>query len=142
MLSGGQVAVLIVAVFFAILMAFLAAILIYLASVLRQTSRLVETMSHETLPLLEEAAATIAAANAQLGRVDQVTTNVQNLAANASTVMELTAATLAGPMVRVAAFGHGVRRALSPTRRPDLERRIRAEVRAQRSGRTLRHRGA
>jgi predicted PurR-regulated permease PerM len=142
MLSGGQVAVLIVAVFFAILMAFLAAILIYLVSVLRQTSKLVETMSQQTLPLLEEAAATIAATNAELARVDQVTTSVQNLAANASTVMELTAATVAGPMVRVAAFGHGVRRVLSPARRPDLERRIRAEVRAQRSGRTLRHRGA
>jgi hypothetical protein len=141
MLSGGQVAVVIVAVFWAILMAFLAAILIYLASVLRQTSRLVETMTRETVPLLEEAAATIAATQAQLGRVDEVTTDVRNLAANASALTELTAATVARPMVRVAAFGYGVRRALSPARRLDLERRVRAEVRAQRSGRTLRHRG-
>jgi predicted PurR-regulated permease PerM len=141
MLSGGQVAVLIVAVFFAILMAFLAALLIYLASVLRQTSQLVEAMSRETVPLLEEAAATIAATQVQLGRVDGVTTDVQNLAANASALAELTAATVARPMVRVAAFGYGVRRALSPGRRHDLERRVRAEVRAQRSGRTLRHRG-
>ncbi len=141
MLSGGQVALVIMAVFWAILMAFLAAILIYLASVLRQTARLVETMSRETVPLLEEAAATIAATNAQLGRVDQVTTTMQNVAANASAVVDVTAATVAGPMVRVAAFGYGVRRALSPARRQELERRVRAEVRAQRSGRTLRHRG-
>jgi uncharacterized protein YoxC len=141
MLSGGQVAVLIVAVFFAILMALLAAFLIYLGSVLRETSRLVETMSRETVPLLEEAAATIAATQAQLGRVDEVTTSVHNLAANASALAELTAATVARPMVRVAALSYGVRRALSPARRHDIERRIRAEVRAQQSGRTLHHRG-
>ncbi|HLR95960.1 MAG TPA: hypothetical protein VK053_15680, partial [Jiangellaceae bacterium] len=54
--------------------------------------------------------------NAQLQKVDVITTNAKTVTENAAAVSSLLAATLGGPLVRVAAFSYGVRRALSNRR--------------------------
>lgn len=143
MLSGGEVAGLIVAVFWAILVCFLAYVLIKVGQVLKETAKLVSGVTDQTVPLLGEVTTTVVTTNAQLARVDTITSNMQSITTNASGLASLFAATLGGPVVKTAAFTYGVRRALSNRRRGDVAKRVKAEMRAeQRAGRSRRRGGA
>ncbi len=141
-MSGGEVAGLIVAVFWAILVCFLGYVLVKLGQVLREATRLVAGVSEQTVPLLGEVTATVTTTNAQLAKVDAITTNVQTITTNATALSSTFAATLGGPLVKVAAFSYGVRRAIGKSERTEVERRVRAELRAaSRRGRAARRRG-
>jgi hypothetical protein len=110
--SGGELAGLILAVFWAILVSFLALALVRLAQTLRRTTELVAGLTDQALPLLGEAADALRAAQGQLERVDSITSDVAEVTANASALSSTVAATFGGPLVKVAAFGYGVRRAV------------------------------
>ena len=135
MVSFGGVVALIFAVLFAVLVAFMILVLVKLSQVLNETTRLVGSMTDETVPLLQEATTSLVHVNTNLERVDAITTNVQTVTTNASALSSVFAATLGGPMVRVAAFSYGVRRALRSRQRIDIERAVRHEMRAQRRAR-------
>lgn len=111
-MSGGEVAGLIVAVFWAILVSFLAVVLVRLAQALRQATRLVADITEQAVPLLGEASAAVRSAHTQLDRVDTITSDVAEVTANASALSTTVASTFGGPLVKVAAFGYGVRRAV------------------------------
>ncbi|MGP3969114.1 DUF948 domain-containing protein [Streptomyces sp. 6N223] len=119
-MSGGEVAGLLVAVFWAILVSFLAVALVRLAQALKAATALVNSVTEQAVPLLGEATATVRSAQGQLDRVETITADVEEAAANASALSSTVAATLGGPLVKVAAFGYGVRRALG---RRDAARR-------------------
>jgi hypothetical protein len=106
------VAGLIVAVFWAILVSFLAVVLVRLAQALRQATRLVADITEQAVPLLGEASAAVRSAHTQLDRVDTITSDVAEVTANASALSTTVASTFGGPLVKVAAFGYGVRRAV------------------------------
>ncbi|MEV6316848.1 DUF948 domain-containing protein [Streptomyces sp. NPDC051776] len=142
-MSGGEVAGILVAVFWAILVSFLAVVLVRLAQVLRATTRLVADVSEQAVPLLGEASATVRTAQSQLERVDAIATDVQEVTSNASALSSTVASTFGGPLVKVAAFGYGVRRALSrKDAQPPARRRTvivgRSVPRARRGGRGAR----
>ena len=118
-MSGAEVAGLIVAVFWAILVSFLAVVLVRLAQTLRQATALVADVTRQAVPLLGEATAAVRSAHAQLDRVETITADVQEVTANASALSSTVATTFGGPLVKVAAFGYGVRRAMG--RRPAAE---------------------
>ena len=136
MLTGGQVAGLIVAVFFAVLVLVLAFVLFKLSKVLVETQRLVSGITDKTLPLLGEVTGTVTHVNAELVRVDAITANVQSISGNVSALTSLFAATLGGPVIKVAAFSYGVRRAAGKRNEADLTKRVKADMKAQkRAGR-------
>jgi len=110
--SGGEVAGLLVAVFWAILVSFLAVVLVRLAQTLKQATRLVGEVTDRAVPLLAEATEAVRSAHTQLDRVDTITADVQEVTANASALSTTVASTFGGPLVKVAAFGYGVRRAV------------------------------
>jgi Bacterial protein of unknown function (DUF948) len=110
--SGGEVAGLLVAVFWAILVSFLAVVLVRLAQTLRAATELVAGVTEQAVPLLGEATAAVRSAHTQLDRVDTITLDVQEVTANASALSTTVASTFGGPLVKVAAFGYGVRRAM------------------------------
>jgi uncharacterized protein YoxC len=137
----GELAGLLVAVFWAVLVTLLAVVLVRLSKVLKEATVLVSAVTEQAVPLLVEAGAAVRSANEQLERVDEITANVQDAAANANALSSTVAATIGGPLVKVAAFSYGVRKAVSrrqagPTlpqqasEREELARLIRAEVRA------------
>ena len=111
-MTGGEVAGILVAVFWAILVSFLAVVLARLAQTLRATTRLVADVTEQAVPLLADASATVRSAQTQLDRVDAIASDVQEVTANASALSTTVASTYGGPLVKVAAFGYGVRRAL------------------------------
>lgn len=112
-MSGGEVAGLIVAVFWAILVSFLAVALVRLAQTLRRTTELVAGITEQALPLLGEASQALRSAHDQLDRVDTITSDVAEVTANASALSSTVASAFGGPLVKVAAFGYGVRRAVA-----------------------------
>lgn len=109
----GSVAGLIAALAFVLLVGALAYPLIKLGKVLEETRMTVRGLSDGTLPLLTEVTTTVATTNEQLVKVDAITNNVAQMSTNVSALTSLFAATLGSPVIRVAAFSYGVRRALS-----------------------------
>jgi uncharacterized protein YoxC len=110
--TGGEVAGILVAVFWAILVSFLAVVLVRLAQTLKATTRLVADVTEQAVPLLADASATVRSAQTQLDRVDAIATDVQEVTSNASALSTTVASTFGGPLVKVAAFGYGVRQAM------------------------------
>ncbi|MFB7946153.1 DUF948 domain-containing protein [Kitasatospora phosalacinea] len=141
-MSVGELAGLLVAVFWAVLVTLLAVVLVRLSRVLREATVLVAAVTEQAVPLLQDANAAVRSAHEQLERVDEITANVQDAAADAKALSSTVAATLGGPLVKVAAFSYGVRKAVARQRdgspavpqqageREELARMIRAEVRA------------
>ncbi|MET9960191.1 DUF948 domain-containing protein [Streptomyces sp. NPDC006326] len=114
-MSGGEVAGILVAVFWAILVSFLAVALVRLAQVLKATTKLVADVTEQAVPLLADASTTVRSARTQLDRVDAIASDVQEVTSNASALSSTVASTFGGPLVKVAAFGYGVRKALGRT---------------------------
>ncbi|MEV7617853.1 DUF948 domain-containing protein [Streptomyces sp. NPDC089799] len=114
-MSGGEVAGIIVAVFWAILVSFLALALVRLAQTLKAATKLVADVTEQAVPLLADASTTVRSARTQLDKVDAITSDVQEVTSNASALSSTVASTFGGPLVKVAAFGYGVRKALGRT---------------------------
>lgn len=113
-MTGGDIAGLIAAGIFAVLVGLLTIPLIKLGRVLDETSRSIRELTEHTTPLLDETAETIASTNAQLQRVDQITGNVADISGNVSALVALVAATVGGPLIKLAGFSAGVRAAFRP----------------------------
>ncbi|MEE6272202.1 DUF948 domain-containing protein [Georgenia wangjunii] len=112
----GDIAGIIAALAFVALVALLAVPLIKLGRVLDEARTSVRELTAHTLPVVDEAAATIASSNAQIAKVDAVTTAAAEVSQNVSAVTTLVSATIGAPLIKVASFSYAVRRLLSPGR--------------------------
>ena len=135
MLTGGQVAALIAAVFFALLMLALCYLVLKLSKTVEETQRLVAGITDKTVPLLGEVTTSVVSVNKELTRVDAITANVQSISGNVSALTSLFAATLGSPVIKVAAFSYGVRSAASRRNEKDVNKRVREELKASRKSR-------
>lgn len=133
MLTGGQLAGLIVAVFWAVLVSFLVIALLRLTRLVKEATKVVADIGAQAGPLLDDMAGTVARANEQLGRVDTVTRQVAGVSQNVSAVTTVMSSVVGGPLVKAAAFSYGVRKALGG--RPDDQPGGRSELPARQSGR-------
>lgn len=121
-MSAGDIAGLIAAAVFAVLVAFLAVPLLKLGRVFDETTTAIHEMSEGIAPLLDESATTIRETNKQLARVDTITSNVADVTGNVSALVALFAATVGGPLVKLAGFSAGVRAAFRAGK-PAIRRR-------------------
>lgn len=110
-MSGGDIAGLIAAGVFAVLVAFLAIPLLKLGRVFDETTLAIRDVSHNITPILEESTTTIQEANKQLARVDTITGHVADVTGNVSALVALFAATVGGPLIKLAGFSAAVRAA-------------------------------
>lgn len=110
-MSVGDIAGLIAAIAFVLLVGVLAVPLLKLGRVLDEARTSVKELTEHSVPILDEAASTVASANVQLTKVDTITTAAAQVSENVSALTSLFAATVGGPMVKVAAFSYAVRRA-------------------------------
>ena len=129
-MSVGEVAGLIAAAAFVLLVGLLAVPLLKLGGVLDETRHAIKGMSDETVPLINEVTTTVTTANAQLVRVDAITSNVAAATTNVSALTALLAATLGNPVIELAAFTYGVRSALEGREGKHSSRRVRDLERA------------
>jgi len=135
--SGGEVAGILVAVFWAILVSFLAVVLVRLAQTLKATTALVADVTEQAVPLLADASATLRSAQTQLDKVDAIASDVQEVTSNASALSTTVASTFGGPLVKVAAFGYGVRQAIGRRTAGESEPARKASRRTVIVGRTV-----
>ncbi|EMQ97636.1 DUF948 domain-containing protein [Paeniglutamicibacter gangotriensis] len=112
-MTGSDIAGLIAAGVFAVLVALLAIPIWKLGKVFDELRAAVKDVSDGTTPLLSEVTNTVATTNDQMLKVDGITTNVSDATANISALSSLTAATVGRPLIKVAAFSAGVRSVLA-----------------------------
>jgi hypothetical protein len=112
LMSGGDIAGLIAAGVFAVLVGLLAVPILKLGRVFDETSDAIRGVKEEVTPLLEEATVTVSETNKQLARVDSITSSVEEATGNVSALVALFAATVGGPLIKIAGFSAGVRAAL------------------------------
>ena len=115
----GEIAGLIAAIAFAILVILFAIPLLKLGRVLEEVRLAVRDIGHESVPILTEMQGTVRATNEELSRLSVVTEDLAKVSQHATVVSEnaanmatLFSATLGGPMVKTAAFTYGIRRAI------------------------------
>jgi uncharacterized protein YoxC len=122
-MSGGDIVGLVFAGGFLVLVLALAVPLFKIGRVFDETTRSIRDLTHTVTPLLEESTKTIQETNAQLARVDTITSNVADVTGNVSALVALVAATVGGPLVKLAGFSAGVRAALGSVRSGGARRR-------------------
>jgi uncharacterized protein YoxC len=112
-MTGGDIAGLIAAGVFAVLVILLAVPLMKLGKVFDETSAAIRELSSNVTPLIEEATTTISESNKQIVRLDTITSDIAETTGNVTALVSLVAASVGRPLIKIAAFSAGVRGALS-----------------------------
>jgi len=138
----GEIAALIAAGAFLLLVLVLAVPLLKLGKTVDQATRTLSQVADGLGPTLANVNTTIdgvnetlVGVNGQLVKVDTMTTHVQQVTTNAAAMTSLVASTLGGPLVKVAALTYGVRTALKARQQADLQRDVASRIKAERSAR-------
>lgn len=130
-MSAGEWAAVVAAGAFVLLVVVVAVPLLKLGRTLDETTLAIRKAHEGAGPLLDNAAATVNQVNSNLERVEGITTNAQAMTSNAAALTSLFAATLGGPVVKVAAFSYGVRKASKARRKSDADTRVNRRRRRQ-----------
>ena len=101
-MSGGDIAGLIAAGVFAILVALLALPIIRLTKVFDELIVTIRSLNQSTSPLIDEVTKTVVTTNEQLEKVDGITSNVSDASANVSALSSLVTSTVGQPLIKVA----------------------------------------
>ncbi|GGA57497.1 hypothetical protein GCM10011490_04100 [Pseudoclavibacter endophyticus] len=115
-MTGGDIAGLIAAGVFLVLTALLAVPLLKLGGVFDELRAGIRESVDALTPTLAETQVTVKETNKQLEKVDTITTNVADTTTNVSSLVALTAATLGGPLIKLAGFTAAVKAGLSSLR--------------------------
>jgi uncharacterized protein YoxC len=119
-MSGGEIAALIAAAAAVARVALLAVPILKLGRTVDELTETVRDVRREhvskTATTVDETNQLLHTTNAQLERVDAITSNAKTVTDNVAAMSSLFSATLGGPMVKTAAFTYGVRRALRERR--------------------------
>lgn len=116
-MTAGQIAALIAAGAFTLLVLLLAVPLLKLGRTLDEATIAIRKAHERSEPLLTNANATIGHVNTQLQRVDVITADARAVTGNVSVLTSLFTATLGGPLVKAAALSYGLSRAVRRRRR-------------------------
>jgi uncharacterized protein YoxC len=92
-----------------------------------------ETIEHVNIAL-GQTHTTLDGVNLQLARIDTITSHAAQVTANVSNLVTVVTSAAASPLAKVAAFGFGVRRAAARRRAAEEEQELRARMRAERRG--------
>jgi uncharacterized protein YoxC len=112
-MTGGDIAGLIAAGVFAVLVALLALPLVKLGRVFDETGTVIRELGENITPLLEEATTTISESNKSIARVDTITGDIAEVTGNVTALVSLFAASVGGPLIKIAAFSAAVRVGIS-----------------------------
>jgi hypothetical protein len=128
-MTAGDIAGLVVAIAGAIFLLSLTIPVLKLARILTAIED--DVVKGKIVPILGEAQTSVAHVNVNLENAESLTTNARDISTNAKALSGVFAATLGSPMVKVAAFSYGVRRAASKRDRSEVEREVKAARKAR-----------
>lgn len=101
-MSGGDIAGLIAALAFLLLVGILAVPLLKLGKVLDETRYSIHDVTKDVSPLLKEATDTLATANKELDKVDGVTSKLASIAENIASAVESVTSVISSPVAKLA----------------------------------------
>jgi uncharacterized protein DUF948 len=133
--SAGQIAALVAAGAFVLLVLLLAVPLIKLGRTLDEATIAIRKAVENSDPLFDGANTTFDHVNTQLERVDGITANARAVTGNVSAMTSLFTATLGGPLVKAAALSYGISRAVRARRKAAVEGPGRHSRKGRRGGR-------
>jgi uncharacterized protein YoxC len=129
-MSGGEIAALIAAIAFVLLVLLLAIPLLKLGRTLDETTLAVRQSHDGVGPLLAEAQKTMDSVNQQLVQVEEIAKNVNSMTTNVAAMTSIVSSTLGSPMIKAAAFTYGVRKTVNERRDKEAVRAARRKRRA------------
>ncbi len=128
-MSPGEIAGLIVAGGWAVLVIFLSYVLVKLGGTLKELTRVVGEVGDSTVPVLTEVTATVATTNITLSSVEEITTNVSSITRNAKALTAIATVGMGNPLIKAVSFSYGVRRAMGGKKQRELQKRVKDEMR-------------
>ena len=142
----GEVAALIAAGAFVMLVLILAVPILRLRHTVDAATRAINEVTDRTSPLLGDVDATVKGVNEALGqvhttldgvnlqleRLDSITGHAQTVTANVANLSTVVTSAASSPLVRAASLTYGVRKALANRRKADEEAEVRAKLKEQR----------
>jgi len=147
--NGGQIAALIAAGAFLMLVIVLAVPILRLRHTIDAATDTLRAVQVRTGPLLDnvhltvdnvntalsQAHVTLDGVNVQLAKVDTMTAHAASATANISNLVTVVSAAAANPLVKAAAFSFGLRRANAARRGAEEDREVRSTLKGQRKAR-------
>ena len=134
-MSGGEIAGLIAAGAFVLLVLLLAFPLLKLARTLDEATLAIRKTHEGAAPILADAQGTVTQINLQLEQVEGIARNVNSMTTNVAAMTNIVSSTLGSPLIKTAAFTYGVRKAVSDRRDADAVKDARRKRRASRKAR-------
>jgi uncharacterized protein YoxC len=145
-MDAGEIAGLIAAGAFLMLVIVLAVPILKLRHTVDAATRAINDLTDRTGPLLGNVNETVQnvntalgqvqvsldGVNVQLAKVDTITGHAQSISANIASLVAVVSAAAANPLVKVASFGYGLRKAASARRHAEDEREVRATLKQRR----------
>lgn len=145
-MHAGEVAGLIAAGAFLMLVIVLAVPILKLGRTVDAATRAINDLNDRTGPLLGNVNETVEnvntalgqvqvsldGVNLQLAKVDTMTEHAAHVTANVANLSTVVAAAAANPLIKVASFGYGLRKAASARRRADEDREVRTTIKQRR----------
>ena len=110
-LGGGEIALIVLSVFWGLLVAFLCYVLLKTADVLTSTRLTIDAMREETVPLLREVKGSVERTNGHLERLGGVLDSVGGIVGRIERLAGLVEHAAASPLVKLVSVGAGVRKA-------------------------------
>ena len=146
-MSGGEIAALIAAAAFLLLVGVLAVPILRLRHTIDAATRSLNDVVDRATPAIGKLETTVDqvnlalgqvhtsldGVNAQLVRIDTITGHAQQVTGTVANLATVIGAASASPLVKVAAFGYGVRKAAKDRRHAEEEREVRDRLRAERA---------
>jgi hypothetical protein len=111
--GAGDVALIILAGFWGLLVLFLCYVLVKTVAVIASTQLLIDGIRQETVPLLSEVKGSVERANRELDRVDGMLESTAEIVKRVERLSGLVEQAAASPLIKVISFGAGLRKAVS-----------------------------
>ncbi|HET9517921.1 MAG TPA: DUF948 domain-containing protein [Actinoplanes sp.] len=148
-MDAGQIAALVAAGAFLMLVIVLAVPILRLRHTVDAATRAINDLTDRTGPLLGNVTETVDnvntalgqvqvsldGVNLQLAKIDTMTGHAQNVTANIANLATVVSAAAANPLIKVASFGYGLRKAAAARRHAEDERDVRAALKDKRKAR-------
>jgi uncharacterized protein YoxC len=145
-MDAGEIAGLIAAGAFLMLVIVLAVPILKLGRTVDAATRAINDLNDRTGPLLGNVNETVEnvntalgqvqvsldGVNVQLAKVDTITEHAAHVSANVANLSTVITAAAANPMIKVASFGYGLRKAAQVRRRADEDREVRTAIKQRR----------
>jgi uncharacterized protein DUF948 len=112
-LDGGDVALIVLAAFWGLLVLFLCVVLINTFRVLESTKMLIDGIREETVPLMREVKTSVEKANRELDRVDGMLVATGEIVGRVQRIAGLVEQAVASPLTKLIGVGAGIRAAAS-----------------------------